>query len=61
MVVEGEREWISAIRGVSLEGERAVRIRVEGKPRARESAVSAPIERGEGPVMRTVKRDVSLC
>jgi len=51
--VDGEREWISVMRGESLEEVRAVRIRVEGTPRASESAVSAPIERGEGPVMRT--------
>jgi hypothetical protein len=46
-------EWIVVMRGVSFEGVRAVRRRVAGEAAARERAVSAPIDEGEGPVIRT--------
>jgi hypothetical protein len=57
-VVEGEMEEMAEIKGSSFAFERPVRIRVAGEPEASESAVSAPMEFGEGPVRRTA--NVSL-
>jgi hypothetical protein len=46
-------EEMEEIKGPSFAFERPVRIRVAGEAEASESAVSAPMEFGEGPVRRT--------
>ena len=56
--VEGEMEQMEEINGSSFAFERPFRIRVAGDAEASESAVSAPMELGEGPVRRTT--DVRL-
>ena len=56
--VDGEMEQMEEIKGSSFDFERPVRIRVAGEAEASESAVSAPMEFGEGPVRRTA--DVRL-
>ena len=57
--VVGEMALISSTTGASLESVRPVRKIVEGEACARERAVSAPIEFGEGPVMSTEVSEVS--
>jgi hypothetical protein len=52
--VFGDIEVMDEIKGSSFVLDRPVKMRVEGKPWARDKAVSAPMEFGEGPVRRTV-------
>jgi hypothetical protein len=51
--VEGDMECIEVIKGSNFAFDRPVRIKIEGRPEARVTAVSAPIEFGDGPVTRT--------
>jgi hypothetical protein len=52
--VLGEISLMEAMRGSSFVRDRPVNMSVEGKPWARDKAVSAPMEFGDGPVRRTI-------